>query len=202
MRRTDVFLSVLFPILIAVGIALATTATLAAEFLLARLALYLAAAIPIALAFLAYQEADFKVRSNATLIIIVVLTLGTLALGIYWIWLKEETYCYITADLGPPGFQGPYVLRATSNGPYFALNVRVTIAGKAYEIGDVEPGLLRSLANVPPLPAGTHEIRIFARSGNFLEILKINSNGTQGWDVYRVTLDANGQPVLTRMKWP
>ena len=197
-----VFLPVLFPILIAVGIALAVDATSATEFSLARFAFYLAAAIPIALAFLAYRVANFGIRSNATLIITVGVSLGALALGIYWIWLKEGTYCYITADLGPPGFQGPYVLRAISNGPYPALNVRLTIAGKAYEIGDVEPSPLRSLANVPPLPAGTHEIGIFARSGDFLEILKINNNGTQGWDVYRVILGANGQPVLTRMKWP
>ena len=113
MRQTDVFLSVLFPILIAVGIALAVDATSATEFSLAQFAFCLAAAIPVALTFLAYRDADTDVRSAATLFVTVVLTLGILALGIYWIWLKEDTYCFITADLGPPGYQGPYVLQAT-----------------------------------------------------------------------------------------
>jgi hypothetical protein len=138
MRTREIALTVLFPIFIAIGFTLGMDAVSSTEFGYARYAFQLAAALGFALSLLWFYETDFSWSVASVFVLTTSVTLAALIGALEWVYLKENTYCLITADLtNAPTPQGPYLLQATSVGPYPRLNVRVTINGKPYELGDV-----------------------------------------------------------------
>jgi hypothetical protein len=202
MRAPDIALSVLFPILIAVGIALGMDAVTAPEFFYARVALILAAFLAFSLTMWWFYLIDFS-WPVAAMILVTVGSVGVaLVGGLKWIDEKQNTHCIIVGGIGggDSASQGSYMVTATNHGWYPALNVRIRIVdyrfvSTVYDVGDVDPNLDRGLPNVPAFPGlGTYEILIFSRSGNFHEILKIYAVGNQAfqtWKIDRMTTEGN-----------
>jgi hypothetical protein len=203
-RPPEILLYVLFPIFIAIGIALGMDATGPTEFGYARAALCLAGFISIGLTLWWFYQTELT-SAVALMLFFTVGCIGTaLVGGLKWLDLKENTFCYIGAILGDMHNKGPYVLAAWGNGPYPTINVKITVRNVKdafdstppyYELGDVEPNMARQLHNVPPLPGpGTYQIDIHARSGNFQEILTIDWDGkmaSQKTEVRRITIEGN-----------
>lgn len=218
MRAPEIVLYVLFPMLIAVGLALGMDAVSATEFWYARAAFNLAAAIAIGLTMWWFYQADF----TAMIALMVFFTVGSIGAtwwgGQKWLDLKENTYCYFLVafnSVGAPANEGPYPLMAFSSGPYPVTNVRVAIRnvqhdanwpinGPNYiEIGDVEPAVAKSLPQIPPLAPGVYQIEIRARSGIFREILAIKwdgKNSSQKIEVDRRIMIGGQKPALIPLR--
>ena len=206
-RAPDIALSVLFPVLIAVGIALGMDAVSPAEFLYAKAALVLAALLACVLTMWWFYVIEFSWPAAAVIFVTVGSVGVALVGGLKWLDLKENTHCIIVGQIwnGDSASQPTFPVSATNKGWYPALNVRIRIRdwhypNHAYEIGDVDPNLERVLDNVPPFPGfGTYEIFIYSRSGNFREILRIypvNNQAFQSSSFERMTVEG-GKLVLT-----
>jgi hypothetical protein len=185
----------------------------ATQFSYAQAAFSLAGAIAIGLTLWWFYQTTLTPAVG----VMVFFTVGCVGLtwmgGLKWLDLKENIYAYVVVGLDELRGNGPYPLKITSSGPYPTYNVRLTIrnsqeplnTARGYQVGDVDSGLMRN-ANLPPLPGpGIYDIRIFARSGNFQEILTIYPNGEpetkQEITISRMTIDKGGV-VVTPMQTP
>lgn len=205
MRADELFLAVLFPVLIAVGIAMGVDSTSTIEFGIARASFWLAASIPVVLAFWAFRNIDLSVGSLFALVSTVGITAGALGLGLKWIDLKENTFCLVmpTYEYGKDPGPGPYQLVLFNSGPFPALNVRIHIREihqpnddvfKYIELGDVEAESVRSLDNLQPLPSGSYQIDFRQRSGAFQELLtfqKMSDRLSIKYVIYRLSIEGN-----------
>jgi hypothetical protein len=203
-RRTDLFLTVLFPILIAVGIAMGMDSTSSIEFSLARTALMIAAAIPVFLAFLLFRQAELSPNSIGTLIGTVAVVGGALGLGFKWIDFKENIICRIV-PAWYAGEPGPYKLSLFNSGIFPAINVRVRIQNvheqigsdsKYINLGDFEPESATPLDALPPLMPGTYQIDFRQRSGKFVEILSFEKRDDKLSIKYVISRLGSGTVVM------
>jgi hypothetical protein len=200
MWQANVFLTVLFPILIAVGLALGMDASTSIEFSLARWAFGLAAAIPFVLAFSTFRDSDLTLTSVGVLCVTVGIIAGSFVLGFTWLDLKENIYCY-TMPAWTQGDHGPYTLVLFNDGIYPAANVRVSMRAidepydlKYVEIGDVEPQSVLRLDKLPAIGPGTYQIDLRMRSGKFQELLWFERSGANlsiKYTLYRITIHGN-----------
>ena len=200
MRPADVFLTVLFPILIAVGLALGMDSTSSLEFSLARGALWLAAAIPVILAFLTFRESDLSFTSVSVLCVTVAIIAGSLVIGLKWLDLKENIYCVVVPSWAV-GDSGPYKLYIFNPGIFPAVNVRVYVREihepydlQYVDIGDVEPESVVHLEKFRPIATGTYQIDLRMRSGKFQELLSFERSGETlpiHYILYRLAINDN-----------
>jgi hypothetical protein len=205
-RPPEIILYVLFPLFIAVGIALGMDAVSAVEFSYARAAFAFAAAVTIGLTLWWFYQADFT-RAVALMLFFSVGSIGVAWwAGMKWLDLKEHVFCYIGAV---PDGDGIYRLTAWSVGPYPAINVRISISNptgdfssnpEIYDVGDVEPLPARRLISVPPIPHGNYKIRIQTRSGYFFETLAVAPGLITRVDMSRVIFNEDGSSVLMPLR--
>jgi hypothetical protein len=182
-RTPEVVLSVLFPLLVAVGIALGIDAVTATEFWYAKLAFAFAAALIMGVTLWWFYREPLT-PAVGVMVFFLTGSIGTALFGgLKWLDLKENVYCVVLPSWHFENVgDGPWPLVINVRGIFPAIDVKLSIrevhAGPtAYliqkNIGDVEPSAAYPLDDdgIPSLPAGIYQINLHMRSGNFVEDL-------------------------------